>query len=165
MATTDKEVKELIKREYEHGFVTEIESDTFEPGLNEDVIRRLSEIKQEPEFMLEWRLKAYRRWLEMEEPEWAHVDFPKVDYNSISYYSAPKKKEDMPQSLDEVDPELLKTYEKLGIPSTSVPSWRAWRLMRCSTRFPSPPRSRNLSRKPALSSARSPRPYRNIRSW
>src|SRR5690554_7421287 len=101
MATTDKEVKELIKREYEHGFVTEIESDTFEPGLNEDVIRRLSEIKQEPEFMLEWRLKAYRRWLEMDEPEWAHVDFPKVDYNAISYYSAPKKKEDMPQSLDE----------------------------------------------------------------
>src|SRR5690554_192807 len=116
MATTDKEVKELIKREYEHGFVTEIESDTFEPGLNEDVIRRLSEIKQEPEFMLEWRLKAYRRWLEMDEPEWAHVDFPKVDYDAISYYSAPKKKEDMPQSLDEVDPELLRTYEKLGIP-------------------------------------------------
>ena len=116
MATTDKEVKELIKREYEHGFVTEIESDTFEPGLNEDVIRRLSEIKQEPEFMLEWRLKAYRRWLEMDEPEWAHVDFPKVDYDAISYYSAPKKKEDMPQSLDDVDPELLRTYEKLGIP-------------------------------------------------
>ena len=116
MATTDNEVKELIKREYEHGFVTEIESDTFEPGLNEDVIRRLSEIKQEPEFMLEWRLKAYRRWLEMDEPEWAHVDFPKVDYNAISYYSAPKKKEDMPQSLDDVDPELLRTYEKLGIP-------------------------------------------------
>ncbi|MCL1481737.1 MAG: Fe-S cluster assembly protein SufB [Marinobacter sp.] len=116
MATTDKEVRELIKREYEHGFVTEIESDTFEPGLNEDVIRRLSELKQEPEFMLEWRLKAYRRWLEMEEPDWAHVDYPKVKYNEISYYSAPKRPEDMPQSLDEVDPELLRTYEKLGIP-------------------------------------------------
>ena len=116
MATTDKEVKELIKREYEHGFVTEIETDTFEPGLNEDVIRRLSEIKQEPEFMLEWRLKAYRRWLEMDDPTWAHVDYPRVDYNAISYYSAPKKKEDMPQSLDDVDPELLRTYEKLGIP-------------------------------------------------
>lgn len=98
MATTDNEVKELIKREYEHGFVTEIESDTFEPGLNEDVIRRLSEIKQEPEFMLEWRLKAYRRWLEMDEPEWAHVDFPKVDYDSISYYSAPKKKKTCPRA-------------------------------------------------------------------
>ncbi|WP_278350471.1 Fe-S cluster assembly protein SufB [Marinobacter nauticus] len=116
MATTDNEVKELIKREYEHGFVTEIEADTFEPGLNEDVIARLSAIKKEPEWMLEWRLKAYRRWLEMEEPNWAHVGYPKVDYNSISYYSAPKRKEDMPQSLDEVDPELLKTYEKLGIP-------------------------------------------------
>ena len=78
MATTDKEVRELIKRDYEFGFVTEIESDTFEPGLNEDVIRRLSELKQEPEFMLEWRLKAYRRWLEMDEPDWAHVDYPKV---------------------------------------------------------------------------------------
>lgn len=116
MATTDQEVNELIKREYEHGFVTDIESDTFEPGLNEDVIARLSGIKKEPEWMLEWRLKAYRRWLEMEEPDWAHVGYPKIDYNSISYYSAPKRKEDMPQSLDEVDPELLKTYEKLGIP-------------------------------------------------
>jgi Fe-S cluster assembly protein SufB len=116
MATTDNEVKELIKREYEHGFVTEIETDSFEPGLNEDVIRRLSEIKQEPEFMLNWRLKAYRRWLEMDDPTWAHVDYPRMDYNAISYYSAPKRKEDMPQSLDDVDPELLRTYEKLGIP-------------------------------------------------
>ena len=116
MATTDTEVNELIKREYEYGFVTDIESDTFEPGLNEDVIARLSGLKKEPEWMLEWRLKAYRRWLEMDEPDWAHVGYPKIDYNSISYYSAPKRKEDMPQSLDEVDPELLKTYEKLGIP-------------------------------------------------
>ena len=116
MATTDKEVNELVKREYEHGFVTDIESDTFEPGLNEDVIARLSGLKKEPEWMLEWRLKAYRRWLEMDEPNWAHVGYPKIDFNSISYYSAPKRKEDMLQSLDEVDPELLKTYEKLGIP-------------------------------------------------
>jgi len=116
MADTDKPVKELIRREYEHGFVTEIEADTFEPGLNEDVIRRLSAIKNEPEFMLEWRLSAYRKWLEMDEPEWAHVHFPKVDYNAISYYSAPKSKKDAPKSLDEVDPELLRTYEKLGIP-------------------------------------------------
>ncbi|MGM0563800.1 MAG: Fe-S cluster assembly protein SufB [Pseudomonadota bacterium] len=108
--------EELIKREYEHGFVTEIEADTFEPGLNEDVIRRLSAIKQEPEFMLEWRLKAYRNWLQMEEPDWAHVNYPRIDYDAISYYSAPKKQEDMPQSLDDVDPELLRTYEKLGIP-------------------------------------------------
>ena len=116
MADTDKPVKELIKREYEHGFVTEIEAETFEPGLNEDVIRRLSAIKNEPEFMLEWRLQAYRKWLEMDEPEWAHVHYPKVDYNAISYYSAPKSKKDAPKSLDEVDPELLRTYEKLGIP-------------------------------------------------
>ena len=116
MANSNEPVNELIRREYEHGFVTEIEADTFEPGLNEDVIRRLSAIKGEPEFMLEWRLKAYRKWLEMPEPDWAHVHFPKVDYNSISYYSAPKSKKDAPKSLDEVDPELLRTYEKLGIP-------------------------------------------------
>ncbi|MDX5298579.1 MAG: Fe-S cluster assembly protein SufB, partial [Gammaproteobacteria bacterium] len=109
-------VKDLIQREYEHGFVTEIESETFEPGLNEDIIRRLSAIKNEPEFMLEWRLQAYRKWLTMDEPNWAHVDFPKVDYNALSYYSAPKSKKDGPKSLDEVDPELLRTYEKLGIP-------------------------------------------------
>src|SRR5690554_6385712 len=116
MATTDEEVKELIKRDYEHGFVTDIESTTFEPGLNEDVIARLSAIKKEPEWMLEWRLKAYRKWLEMDDPEWAHVHFPKIDFNEIAYYSAPKSIDDMPKSLDDVDPELLKTYEKLGIP-------------------------------------------------
>ncbi|KZY73672.1 Fe-S cluster assembly protein SufB, partial [Oleiphilus sp. HI0067] len=116
MSESDKEVKELIKREYEHGFVTEIESETFEPGLNEDVIRRLSAKKNEPEWMLEWRLQAYKVWQEMEDPEWAHVNFPKIDYNDIAYYSAPKSKDDGPKSLDEVDPELLKTYEKLGIP-------------------------------------------------
>ncbi len=116
MSESDKAVKDLIKREYQHGFVTNIESETFEPGLNEDVIRRLSAKKKEPEWMLEWRLQAYRQWLEMEEPEWAHVKFPKIDYNEIAYYSAPKSKDDAPKSLDEVDPELLRTYEKLGIP-------------------------------------------------
>ncbi|PAV26594.1 iron-regulated ABC transporter membrane component SufB [Tamilnaduibacter salinus] len=116
MANTEKQVDEAIKREYEAGFVTDIEADTFEPGLNEDVIRRLSAVKGEPEFMVEWRLKAYRRWLEMQEPDWAHVNFPKIDFQNISYYSAPKREEDKPQSLDEVDPELLRTYEKLGIP-------------------------------------------------
>jgi len=116
MSNSDKAVKDLIKREYEHGFVTDIESDTFEPGLNEDIVRRISAKKGEPEWMLEWRLKAYKAWLEMEEPEWAHVQFPKIDYNEIAYYSAPKSKDDGPKSLDEVDPELLRTYEKLGIP-------------------------------------------------
>ncbi|WP_019340526.1 Fe-S cluster assembly protein SufB [Stutzerimonas stutzeri] len=116
MANAGKQVDELIRSEYEHGFVTEIEADTFEPGLSEEVIRRLSAIKREPEFMLEWRLDAYRRWLKMDEPDWAHVEFERVDPHSISYYSAPKSQKDGPKSLDEVDPELLRTYERLGIP-------------------------------------------------
>src|SRR5690554_7811216 len=116
MTTANKEVNELIKREYEHGFVTDIEVDTFEPGLNEDVITRLSEIKKEPQFMLEWRLKAYRRWLEMEEPDWAHLGYERIDYNDISYYSAPSRKEDIPRSLDELDPERRRPQERLGIP-------------------------------------------------
>ncbi len=111
-----EQIDKALAREYEAGFVSDIESDTFEPGLNEDIIRRISGMKEEPEWMLEWRLKAYRSWLEMEEPDWAHVNYDKIDFQSISYYSAPKSMKDKPQSLDEVDPELLKTYEKLGIP-------------------------------------------------
>ncbi len=111
----NKELKELVKREYKEGFVTDIESDTFEPGLNEDIVRRISAKKGEPEFMLEYRLKAFRRWQKMKEPDWAHIDYPKIDFQDIAYYSAPKE---MPKlnSLDEVDPKLLETYEKLGIP-------------------------------------------------
>ncbi|MDR9435928.1 MAG: Fe-S cluster assembly protein SufB [Thiohalophilus sp.] len=116
MTATPDTVDELIKRGYEHGFITEIESDTFPPGLNEDVIRALSAKKNEPDWMLEWRLKAYRHWLTLEQPSWAHLDYPPIDYQSISYYSAPKKAGDGPQSLDEVDPELIDTYNKLGIP-------------------------------------------------
>ena len=116
MSDSDKAVEELIQSDYKHGFVTDIESETFEPGLNEDVIRRISAKKKEPEWLLEWRLEAYAKWLTMEEPEWAHVSFPKVDFNDIAYFSAPKSKDDAPKSLDEVDPELLRTYEKLGIP-------------------------------------------------
>ncbi|OZG71174.1 Fe-S cluster assembly protein SufB [Hahella sp. CCB-MM4] len=116
MATPENSVDKYIKREYEAGFITDIESDALEPGLNEDVIRFISAKKNEPEFMLNWRLKAYREWQQMEEPEWAHVHYPKIDYNDIIYYSAPKSQKDGPKSLDEVDPELLKTYEKLGIP-------------------------------------------------
>ena len=111
-----QEVENLIKTEYAAGFHTDIESDTLPPGLNEDVIRFISARKDEPEWMLEWRLKAYHAWLEMEEPTWAHVKYPEVDFQSISYFSAPKSMADRPQSLDEVDPELLATYEKLGIP-------------------------------------------------
>ncbi|PRB74794.1 Fe-S cluster assembly protein SufB [Pseudomonas sp. MYb185] len=111
-----QEVENLIKTDYAAGFHTAIESDTLPPGLNEDVVRFISAQKEEPEWMLEWRLKAYRAWLEMTEPNWAEVQYPEIDFQSISYYSAPKSMADRPQSLDEVDPELLATYEKLGIP-------------------------------------------------
>ena len=107
-------IEKAIEQDYKYGFVTDIEQDTLPPGLNEDVIRSISAIKNEPDFMLEWRLKSYNQWLKMKEPTWAKVDYPKIDYQAISYYSAPKKKE--LKSLDEVDPEILKTYNKLGIP-------------------------------------------------
>ncbi|MGD8853906.1 MAG: Fe-S cluster assembly protein SufB [Gammaproteobacteria bacterium] len=106
----------MIKGGYEAGFSTDIDSDTVPPGLNEDVIRLISAKKQEPGFMLEWRLKAYRHWLGMKTPQWAHVHHPPIDFQSISYYSAPKSRKDAPKSLDEVDPKLLETYNKLGIP-------------------------------------------------
>ena len=109
-------VDELVQSGYQHGFVTEIESETFAPGLNETVIRALSEKKQEPEWMLERRLQAFRHWQTMNEPNWAHLNIPAIDYQAISYYSAPKSKGDGPRSLDEVDPQLLETYNKLGIP-------------------------------------------------
>ncbi len=109
-------IEEFLAQDYEHGFVTDIETDALPPGLSEEVVRFISAKKNEPEFLLEWRLKAYRHWLTLEEPKWAHVNYPKIDFNAISYYSAPKSKTDGPKSLDEVDPELLKTYEKLGIP-------------------------------------------------
>ncbi|MGK0500856.1 MAG: Fe-S cluster assembly protein SufB [Oceanicoccus sp.] len=111
-----EEITQALSREYEAGFVSDIESETFDPGLDEDVIRRISAIKNEPEWMLEWRLKAFAIWQQMEEPDWAHVHYPEIDFQSIAYYSAPKSMADKPQSLDEVDPELIATYEKLGIP-------------------------------------------------
>ena len=111
-----EQIDKALAREYEAGFVSAVESETFEPGLDEDVIRRISEVKGEPEWMLEWRLNAFRVWQEMEEPDWAHVSYPKIDFQAVSYYSAPKSMKDKPKSLDEVDPELLRTYEKLGIP-------------------------------------------------
>jgi Fe-S cluster assembly protein SufB len=114
MSTQVNTVEELANREYKYGFVTPIESDSVPPGLNEDVIRLISAKKNEPEFMLEWRLKAYRHWRTMQEPKWQNVHYPPIDYQNIVYYSAPKRKE--AKSLGEVDPELLKTYEKLGIP-------------------------------------------------
>lgn len=111
-----EQLDQALAREYEAGFVTQIESETLPPGLNEDVIRAISARKNEPEWMLAWRLKAYAAWLEMPEPEWAQVKYPKIDFQAISYFSAPKNAADGPKSLDEVDPELIATYEKLGIP-------------------------------------------------
>jgi len=111
-----EQVESLIRKEYAAGFHSAIESDTLPPGLNEDTVRFISAQKREPEWMLDWRLKAFRAWKEMTEPTWAHVHYPKIDFQSISYYSAPKSLKDKPKSLDEVDPELIATYEKLGIP-------------------------------------------------
>jgi Fe-S cluster assembly protein SufB len=113
-STEVSKIEELANKEYKYGFVTDIEADTLPKGLNEDIISQLSAKKNEPEFMLEWRLKAYRHWLTMKEPHWANVKYPPVDYQDISYYSAPKKKPAL-KSLDEVDPELLDVYKKLGI--------------------------------------------------
>jgi len=109
-------IETFANQEYKWGFVTDIEADAIPRGLNEDVIRLISAKKQEPEWLLEWRLKAYRNWLTMTEPTWANVHYPAIDYQDIIYYAAPKSKKDGPKSLDEVDPELLRTYEKLGIP-------------------------------------------------
>ena len=109
-----KVIENAIEQDYKYGFVTDIEQDTLPPGLNEDVIRSISAIKEEPKFMLDWRLKSYKQWLKMVEPTWAKVEYPEIDYQAISYYSAPKKKE--LKSLDEVDPDILETYKKLGIP-------------------------------------------------
>jgi Fe-S cluster assembly protein SufB len=116
MTTKLDTVKSLTEQEYKYGFVTDIEQDTFPPGLNEDVICAISAKKEEPAWLTEWRLKAYRHWLKMEEPTWPNVHYNPVDYQAISYYSAPKSQADGPQSLDEVDAELLETYNKLGIP-------------------------------------------------
>ncbi|MFO7304896.1 MAG: Fe-S cluster assembly protein SufB [Gammaproteobacteria bacterium] len=113
---TDSTLEALIRQKYRHGFVTDIESDTVPPGLDEDIIRLISRKKKEPSFMLEWRLRAFRHWLTMKEPSWAHLRIEPIDYQGISYYSAPKSKADGPKSLDEVDPKLLETYDKLGIP-------------------------------------------------
>jgi Fe-S cluster assembly protein SufB len=111
-----EQIQKLIRKDYEAGFITAIESETIPPGLDEDVVRLISSKKGEPDWLLEWRLKAYKAWRGMPEPGWAHVNFPPVDFGALSYYSAPKSMQDGPKSLEEVDPELLRTYEKLGIP-------------------------------------------------
>ncbi|MBK8270214.1 MAG: Fe-S cluster assembly protein SufB [Planctomycetes bacterium] len=114
-ASTDT-LNKWASQEYKYGFVTDIEADAAPKGLNEDIVRFISAKKEEPQWLLDWRLKAYRHWLTMEEPTWANLKYPKIDYQEIIYYSAPKQQKDRPKSLDEVDPRLLETYEKLGIP-------------------------------------------------
>ncbi len=116
MSAETSTIDSLIEKKYQHGFVTDIESDTLPPGLSEDVIRAISARKNEPEWLLEWRLKAYDHWLTMAQPDWAHLNIDAIDFQAISYFSAPKSDKDRPQSLDEVDPKLLETYEKLGVP-------------------------------------------------
>ena len=111
---SNEAIKKTIAEEYKYGFETNVEQDTFLPGLDEEVIKRLSEIKNEPKWLLNWRLKAYRHWLKMKEPTWSNIEYDPIDYQTISYYSAPRKKS--AGSLDEIDPEILETYTKLGIP-------------------------------------------------
>ncbi len=116
MSTATETIEGLVKQEYKYGFYTDVEADAAPPGLNEDIIRLISQKKSEPEWLTEWRLKAYRHWLTLKEPTWPKVHHAPIDYQDIVYYSAPKQKKDGPKSLDEVDPKLLETYEKLGIP-------------------------------------------------
>src|SRR3954462_2431864 len=115
MSTATETIEQLANREYKYGFVSEVESETIPKGLNEDVVRLISRKKNEPEWLLEWRLKAFRLWLTMKEPTWQNVKYDPINYQDISYYSAPKKKKVL-NSLDEVDPEVKKTFDKLGIP-------------------------------------------------
>jgi Fe-S cluster assembly protein SufB len=116
MSTQDQNLENVLARGYQHGFITDIESDTVPPGLDEETIRFISAKKKEPQFLLDWRLRALERWFTMKEPHWAKVNYPPIDYQAISYYSAPKANTDGPKSLSEVDPKLLATYEKLGVP-------------------------------------------------
>ena len=141
MAATQQTIDTLEEAtgKYKYGFVTDIDSDKAPKGLNEDIIRLISEKKEEPEWMLDWRLKAFAAWQKMESPDWAKLDIPPIDYQDIHYYAAPKTVEG-PASLDEVDPELLKTYAKLGIPLDEQKVLAGLlQLMRCLTRFQSLP--------------------------
>ena len=121
MSTESKELERLVERKYEHGFVTDIEADTVPPGLNEDVIRMISAKKSEPEWLLEWRLEAYRHWQTLAKPDWAKLNLEPIDYQAISYFSAPKSNKDRPQSLDDVDPKLLEMFSsEKNTPKTCI---------------------------------------------
>ena len=118
MSTATETIEGFVKKDYQYGFVTDIEADSAAPGLSEETIRFISAKKQEPGWLLDWRLKGFRYWQTMKEPHWPHVQYPPIKYQDIVYYSAPKNPKDAPKSLDEVDPKLLETYKKLGIPLT-----------------------------------------------
>ena len=146
MATENAEILEQLGRRYDAGFITDIESDSLPPGLDEDTIRALSARKEEPEWMTQWRLDAYRHFLTMRQPDWAQLKIGAIDLQALSYYSAPKGPKY--KSLDEVPKELLDTYDKLACRCMSARSWPAWRWTRCSTRSASaPPTARNSPRR------------------
>jgi Fe-S cluster assembly protein SufB len=134
MSTGTHTIEQLTGGDYKYGFVTAIDADTLPRGLSEDVIRQISARKHEPEWLLDWRLKGYRAWLTMAEPAWQNVHYQPIDYQDISYYSAPRKP--ALTSLDEVDPELLKTFESSGCRSPSAAVWPAWRWTPSSTACP-----------------------------
>ena len=158
MVKEKPEIADESGDKYKYGFVTDIAADTAPKGLNEDIIRLISRKKGEPEWLLEWRLKAFEFWQTMTEPSWAKLSYEKIDYQDLYYYSAPKQKA-APKSLDEVDAELLKTYEKLGIPLKERKRWPAsLRSTRFLTAFPSPPLIAPNWPKWALSSVQSPKP-------
>ena len=181
---TVDQVRRIDVDQYKYGFETLIESEKAPKGLSEDTVRFISAKKNEPEWMLAWRLDAYKRWLTMREPKWAKVEYGPIDYQDLYYYSAPKKK-DGPKSLDEIDPEILRTYEKLGIPlrereallgiqkagrrgrrrKARAATAAASRSTRCSIRFRWRPRSRRNSPRPACCSCRSRKPCMSIPNW
>jgi Fe-S cluster assembly protein SufB len=165
MSSTVNTIRDLAEREYKWGFVTDIEEERVPKGLNEETVRLISAKKNEPEFMLQWRLKAYRYWAAQEqkqaEPTWANIKYPPIDYQAITYYSAPKQKPSL-TSLDELDPEILRTYEKLGIPLAEQKMLAASRLTRSSTVSLSLRLSRRSSPKWASFFVPSPKRYRNI---
>ena len=164
MAATIETIETLEQAtgKYKYGFVTDIESEKAPKGLNEDIIRFISAKKDEPEWMLEWRLKAFAVWQKMDSPDWAKLDIPPIDYQDAYYYAAPKSS-DGPASLDEVDPELLRTYEKLGSRLMNKNFLRvSLRLMRCLIRCPSLPHSVTNWRKQGLFSVQYPRLFANI---
>ena len=143
-----------LDSDYKWGFTIDIDSDLAPKGLSEDVVRLISAKKEEPEWLLEWRLKAFRHWerLKYEEPAWANIHHDPIDYQDIYYYAAPNTK-DAPKSLDEVDPEVLEAFDKLGIPFRSASGWLAWPSTPCWTACPSPPPTRTCWKRKASSSA------------